>query len=159
MIIRVALDLAEQEQRLLVLHLLAVRLDHVVGMAVGRHAGAGRRRSRASRAGSLEGRNRVAAVVAGGHLVDCTGQLCRTPRLIDAQVGDDIWDPHLDLVAGWNGADEERIAALLQESLAVAVKSGAMKPADTRQVMLQVKFASIENPREKRRSSFVCMEW
>jgi IS5 family transposase len=31
---------------------------------------------------------------------------------------------------------EERIAALLQESLAVAVKSGAMKPADTRRVIV-----------------------
>lgn len=31
---------------------------------------------------------------------------------------------------------EERITALLQESLAVAVKSGAMKPADTRQVIV-----------------------
>lgn len=31
---------------------------------------------------------------------------------------------------------EERIKALLQESLAVAVKSGAMKPSDTRQVIL-----------------------
>lgn len=31
---------------------------------------------------------------------------------------------------------EERIKALLQESLAVAVKSGAMKPSDTWQVIL-----------------------
>lgn len=31
---------------------------------------------------------------------------------------------------------EERITALLQESLAVAIKSGAMKPADTRQVIV-----------------------
>jgi len=31
---------------------------------------------------------------------------------------------------------EERITALLQESLAVAVKTGAMKPADTRQVIV-----------------------
>ncbi|TIO29567.1 transposase, partial [Mesorhizobium sp.] len=31
---------------------------------------------------------------------------------------------------------EERITALLQESLAVAVKSGAMKPADTRRVIV-----------------------
>ena len=31
---------------------------------------------------------------------------------------------------------EERIAALLQESLAVAVKTGAMKPADTRRVIV-----------------------
>ncbi|MGX5806373.1 transposase, partial [Bradyrhizobium sp. Arg314] len=31
---------------------------------------------------------------------------------------------------------EERIMALLQESLAVAVKSGAMKPADTRRVIV-----------------------
>ena len=31
---------------------------------------------------------------------------------------------------------EERIMALLQESLAIAVKSGAMKPADTRQVIV-----------------------
>lgn len=31
---------------------------------------------------------------------------------------------------------EERIAALLQESLAVAVKTGAMKPQDTRRVIV-----------------------
>jgi IS5 family transposase len=31
---------------------------------------------------------------------------------------------------------EERIASLLQESLAVAVKTGAMKPEDTKRVIL-----------------------
>ncbi|MER9502757.1 transposase, partial [Mesorhizobium sp. M0587] len=37
----------------------------------------------------------------------------------------------------WRGRmGEERIVALLQESLSLAVKTGAMKPADTRQVIV-----------------------
>jgi len=59
---------------------------------------------------------------------------------------------------------EERIAALLQESLAVAVKTGAMKPADTRRVILDttvqpknVMFPTDAKLTDRARERLVCL--